>query len=51
MYQLRGTLFYKLDSFGNPYTDDRKPFKNLDFFDFESICVEDEKIRETEITI
>ena len=39
VYQLRETLFDKLDSFGIQYTDDEKLFENLAVFDFESICI------------
>ena len=48
MYQLRETLFDKLDSFGIQYTDDQKLFTNLAVFDFESICIPDEKFKNTE---
>ena len=36
VYQIRETLFVKLDSFGNKYTSQQKLFKNLAKFDFES---------------
>ena len=39
VYQLRETLFDKLDSFGIQYTDEQKLFTNLAVFDFESICI------------
>ena len=39
VYQLRETLFDKLDSFDIQYTDDQKLFNNLAVFDFESICI------------
>ena len=42
VYQLRETLFDKLDSFGIQYTDDQKLFTNLAVFDFESICIPEE---------
>ena len=45
VYQLRETLFDKLDSFGIQYTDDQKLFTNLAVFDFES-----EKFKNTETT-
>ena len=51
MYQLRKTLFDKLDSFGIQYTDDQKLFGNLAVFDFESICIPEEKFKNTETTI
>ena len=51
VYQLRETLFDKLDSFGIQYTDDQKLFTNLAVFDFESICIpEEEKFKNTETT-
>ena len=50
MYQLRETLFDKLDSFGIQYTDDQKLFTNLVFFDFESIFIPEEKFKNTETT-
>ena len=49
-YQLRETLFEKLDSFNIPYREDQKLFKNLAVFDFETICVEEETYKETETT-
>ena len=50
VYQLRETLFDKLDSFNIPYTDDQKLFTNLAVFDFESICIPEEKFKNTETT-
>ena len=50
VYQLRETLFDKLDSFDIPYTDDQKLFSNLAVFDFESICIPEEKFKNTETT-
>ena len=50
VYQLRETLFGKLDSFGIQYTEDQKLFTNLAVFDFESICILEEKFRNTETT-
>ena len=50
VYQLRETLFDKLDSFDIPYTDDQKLFTNLAVFDFESICIPEEKFKNTETT-
>ena len=50
VYQLRETLFDKLDSFGIQYTDDQKLFTNLAVFDFESICTPEEKFKNTETT-
>ena len=50
VYHFRETLFDKLDSFDIQYTDDRKIFTNLAVFDFESICIPEEKIKNTEAT-
>ena len=50
VYQLRETLFDKLDSFGIQYTDDQKLFTNLAVFDFESICIPEEKFKNIETT-
>ena len=50
MYQLRETLFDKLDSFDIQYTDEQKLFTNLAVFDFESICLPEEKFKNTETT-
>ena len=47
VYQLRETLFDKPDSFVIQYTDDRKLFINLVVFDFESICIPEEKVKKT----
>ena len=50
VYQLRETLFEKLDSFNIPYRKDQHLFKNLAVFDFESISVKEETYKETETT-
>ena len=50
VYQIRETLFDKLDSFGIKNTNDQNLFKNLAIFDFESICVQEETIRDTNTT-
>ena len=47
VYQIRKTLFDKLDSFGINYTSEQKLFKNLAMFDFESICVQKETFTDT----
>ena len=47
VYQIRETLFDKLDSFGINYTSEQKLFQNLAIFDFESICVQEETFRDT----
>ena len=51
VYTLRETLFDKLDGFGISYNDDKKLFKNLAIFDFESICVPSEQLKHTNTTI
>ena len=50
VYQLRKTLFDKLDSLEIQYTDDQKIFTNLAVFEFESICIPEEKFKNTETT-
>ena len=50
VYQLRETLFDKLDSFGIQYTDDQKLFTNLAVFEFESICIPEEKFKNSATT-
>ena len=50
VYQLRKTLFDKLDSFGIEYTDDQKLFTNPAVFDFVSICIPEQKFKNTETT-
>ena len=50
MYQLRETLFDRLDSFSIQYTDDQRLFTNIAVFNFESICIPEEKIKNTETT-
>ena len=51
VYELRETLFGKLDAFNNPYRNEQKLFKNLAKFDFESICVKEaDSYKQTETT-
>ena len=50
VYQLRETLFDKLDSFDIQYTDDQKLFTNIAVFDFECICIPEEKLKNTNTT-
>ena len=50
VHQLQETLFDKLDSFDFQYTDDQELFSNLAVFDFESICITEEKFKNTETT-
>ena len=47
VYQIRETLFDKLDSFGINYTSEQKLFKYIALFEFESICVQKESLRDT----
>ena len=50
VYELRETLFEKLDVFNIPYRNEQKLFKNLAIFDFESICVKKDSYKQTETT-
>ena len=50
VYHFQETPFDKLDSFDIQYTDDQKLFINLAVFDFESICIPEEKFKNTETT-
>ena len=50
VYELRKTLFEKLDAFKIPYKNQQKLFKNLAFFDFQSICVKEDSYKQTETT-
>ena len=50
VYQLRETLFDKLDSFDIQYIDNQKLLTNLAVFDFESICIPEEKFKSPETT-
>ena len=50
-YELRETLFGKLNAFNIPYSNEQKLFKNLAIFDFETICVkESNSYKQTETT-
>ena len=49
-YELRETLFEKLDAFNIPDGSEQKLFKNLAIFDFESTCVKEESYKQTETT-
>ena len=46
LYQIRETLFDKLDSFGIKYTSKQNLFRNITIFVFESICVQEETFRD-----
>ena len=50
VYELRETLFEKLDAFNIPYKNEQKLFKNLAIIDFESTCVKEESYKQTEAT-
>ena len=50
VYELRETLFEKLDAFKIPYRKDQKLFINLAIFDFESICFKEDSCKQTETT-
>ena len=50
VYELRETLFEKLDAFIIPYRKEQKLFKNLAVFDFEFICVKEDSLEQTETT-
>ena len=50
VYELRETLFEKMDAFNIPYRNEQKLFKNLAVFDFESICVKEDSYKQTETT-
>ena len=47
---MRETLFDKLDGFGISYNEDQKLFRNLAIFDFESICVPSDQLKDTNTT-
>ena len=48
LYQLRDTLFDKLELFGIFYTDNQKLFNNMAIFDSETVLLENEKFKDTE---
>ena len=50
VFELRETLFAKLDAFNIPYKNEQKLFKNLAISDFESICVKQDSYKQTETT-
>ena len=43
-------MFEKLEGFSLPVSEDNKLFNNLVIFDFESICVPTEELKETQTT-
>ena len=50
VYELRETLFEKLEGFNLPVFEDNKLFNKQAIFDFESICVPTEELKETQTT-
>ena len=46
VYQTQETLFDKPDSFGIEHTNEPTLFKTIDIFDFESICVQKESLKD-----
>ena len=50
VYELRETLFENLEGFNLPVFEDNKFFNNIAIFDFESICVPTEELKETQTT-
>ena len=50
VYELRETLFEKLDAFNIPFENEQKLFMNLAIFEFASICVEEDSYKQTETT-
>ena len=50
VYELRETLFEKLEGFSLPVSEGNKLFNDLEIFDFESICVPTEELKETQTT-
>ena len=50
VYELRENLFEKLEGFSLPVSEDNKLFNNLAIFDFDSICVPAEELKETQAT-
>ena len=50
VYELRETLFEKLDAINISHRNEQELFKNLSKLDFESICVKEESYKQTETT-
>ena len=50
VYELRKTLFEKLEGFSLPVSEDNELFNNLAIFYFESICVPTEELKESQST-
>ena len=51
VYELRQTLFEKLEGFSLPVSEDSKLFNNLAIFDFESICVPTEELKKRKLLL
>ena len=51
VYHIRETLFNKMDSFSIKCTSEQTLFENFAISDFESICVQEETLRDTNSTI
>ena len=49
IYELRETLFEKLDAFNIPSRNEQKLFKNLAIFDFGSVCVKEDSYKQNEL--
>ena len=47
---LRETVFDKIDSFNIPCSDDQKLFQTMAVLDFQAICVQGDKVRDTVTT-
>ena len=50
VHELRETLFEKLEGFNLPVSEDNELFNNPAIFDFKSICVPTEELKETQTT-
>ena len=50
VYKLQETLFEKLEGFSLPVSEDNKFFENMAIFDFESISVLTEELKEAQTT-
>ena len=50
VYDLRESLFEKLDAFNIPYRNEQKLLKNLAIFDFQFNCVKENSYKQTETT-
>ena len=50
VYQIRETLFDKLDSFAIECTNEQILFETLVLFDFDSVCAHEESYKDTDTT-